>query len=108
MARQTQELLPISIGIEAARKRKETDSMGEIEVPANHYWGAQAEPSLIHFAIGDEHMPKQLYHAYGYIKKAAAQVNAAAGRVDRWRADAIPAPPAEGKGRQPGKEFLPF
>ena len=91
MARQTQELLPISIGIEAAGKRKETDSMGEIEVPANHYWGAQTERSLIHFAIGDDHMPKQLYHAYGYVKKAAAQVNAAAGRLDRWRADAIAA-----------------
>ena len=74
MARQAQELLPISIGIEAAGKRKETDSMGEIEVPANHYWGAQTERSLIHFAIGDDHMPKQLYHAYGYVKKAAAQV----------------------------------
>jgi fumarate hydratase class II len=46
---------------------------------------------LIHFAIGDDHMPKQLYHAYGYVKKAAAQVNAAAGRLARWRADAISA-----------------
>ena len=91
MARQTQDLRPIPIGIEAAGKRKETDSMGEIEVPANHYWGAQTERSLIHFAIGDDHMPKQLYHAYGYVKKAAAQVNAAAGRLDRWRADAIAA-----------------
>ena len=91
MARQAQELLPIPIGIEAAGKRKETDSMGEIEVTANHYWGAQTERSLIHFAIGDDHMPKQLYHAYGYVKKAAAQVNAAAGRIDRWRADAIAA-----------------
>ena len=91
MARQAQELLPIPIGIEAAGKRKETDSMGEIEVTANHYWGAQTERSLIHFAIGDDHTPKQLYHAYGYVKKAAAQVNAAAGRLDRWRADAIAA-----------------
>ena len=65
--------------------------MGEIEVPANHYWGAQTERSLIHFAIGDDHMPKQLYHAYGYVKKSAAQVNAAAGRLAGWRADAISA-----------------
>ena len=65
--------------------------MGEIEVPADHYWGAQTERSLIHFAIGDDHMPKRLYHAYGYVKKAAALVNAAAGRLDQRRADAITA-----------------
>src|SRR6202162_4667700 len=63
--------------------------MGEIEVPANHYWGAQTERSLIHFAIGDDHMPKQVYHAYGFVKKAAALVNAAGGRLQQWEADAI-------------------
>src|SRR3984885_14992813 len=83
------ELKQIPIGVRATGKRKETDSMGEIEVPADHYWGAQTERSLIHFAIGDDHMPKQVYHAYGYVKKAAAQVNAAAGRLDQWRAAAI-------------------
>ncbi len=83
------ELKHVPIGMGATGKRKETDSMGEIEVPADHYWGAQTERSLIHFAIGDDHMPKQVYHAYGYVKKAAAQVNAAAGRLDQWRADAI-------------------
>jgi fumarate hydratase class II len=83
------ELKSIPIGIQATGKRKETDSMGEIEVPANHYWGAQTERSLIHFAIGDDHMPKQVYHAYGYVKKAAALVNAAAGRLDQQRANAI-------------------
>jgi fumarate hydratase class II len=83
------ELKQIPIGLGAIGKRKETDSMGEVEVPADHYWGAQTERSLIHFAIGDDHMPKQVYHAYGYVKKAAAQVNAAAGRLDQWRADAI-------------------
>jgi fumarate hydratase class II len=79
----------LPIGIEATGKRQETDSMGEIEVPANHYWGAQTERSLIHFAIGDDHMPKQVYHAYGFVKKAAALVNAAAGRLQQWEADAI-------------------
>src|ERR1700724_1615582 len=69
--------------------RVESDSMGKIEVPANHYWGAQTERSLIHFAIGDDHMPKQVYHAYGFVKKAAALVNAAAGRLQQWEADAI-------------------
>jgi fumarate hydratase class II len=58
-------------------------------VRSNHYWGAQTERSLIHFAIGDDHMPKQVYHAYGYVKKAAALVNAAAGRLDQQRANAI-------------------
>ncbi|MBB5343305.1 class II fumarate hydratase [Tunturibacter empetritectus] len=83
------ELKQIPIGVDATGKRKETDSMGEVEVPADHYWGAQTERSLIHFAIGDDRMPKQVYHAYGYVKKAAALVNAAAGRLDRWQADAI-------------------
>ncbi len=86
---QIHELEHLPIGIEATGKRKETDSMGEIEVPANHYWGAQTERSLIHFAIGDDHMPKQVYHAYGFVKKAAALVNAAAGRLQQWEADAI-------------------
>ena len=85
------ELKSIPIGIQATGKRKETDSMGEIEVPADRYWGAQTQRSLIHFAIGDDHMPKQVYHAYGYVKKAAALVNAAAGRLDQRRPDAITA-----------------
>src|SRR5271155_3916847 len=83
------ELKQIPIGLGAIGKRKETDSMGEVEVPADHYWGAQTERSLIHFAIGDDHMPKQVYHAYGYVKKAAALVNSAAGRLDQRLADAI-------------------
>src|ERR1700722_9048691 len=88
----TQELYAlkqIPIGVDAKGKRRETDSMGEVEVPADHYWGAQTERSLVHFAIGDDRMPKQVYHAYGYVKKAAALVNAGAGRLDRWQADAI-------------------
>src|SRR5260370_42062091 len=63
--------------------------MGTIAVPADHYWGAQTQRSLIHFWIGDDHMPKAVYHAYGYVKKAAALVNAAAGRLEKWRAEAI-------------------
>src|ERR1700744_3645707 len=84
-----EELKQIPIGIDVTGKRKESDSMGEVEVPADHYWGAQTERSLIHFAIGDDHMPKQVYHAYGYVKKAAVEVNAAAGRIEQWKADAI-------------------
>jgi fumarate hydratase class II len=79
----------IPIGIQASGTRRETDSMGEIEVPADRYWGAQTQRSLIHFSIGDDRMPKSVYHAYGYVKKAAALVNAAAGRLPQWKADAI-------------------
>ena len=58
-------------------------------MPAEHYWGAQTERSLTHFSIGDDHMPEAVYHAYGYVKKAAALVNANAGRLDGDLADAI-------------------
>ncbi len=79
----------IPIGIDATGMRSETDSMGEIEVPADRYWGAQTQRSLVHFAIGDDRMPKRVYHAYGSVRKAAALVNAAAGRLPQWKADAI-------------------
>ncbi len=85
----TPALRDIPIGIDAEGQRRETDSMGAIEVPADRYWGAQTQRSLVHFSIGDDHMPKAVYHAYGYVKKAAALVNAAAGRLPRWKADAI-------------------
>src|SRR5215475_10717914 len=79
--------LPLGTG--ATGTRLESDSMGSIEVPAEHYWGAQTQRSLIHFSIGDDRMPKPVYHAYGYVKKAAALVNADAGRLDRALAEAI-------------------
>jgi fumarate hydratase class II len=77
------------IGIEASGQRHETDSMGGIDVPADRYWGAQTQRSLEHFSIGEDRMPKRVYHAYGYVKKAAALVNAAAGRLPQWKAAAI-------------------
>ena len=83
------ELRDLPIGIRATGTRRETDSMGEIEVPADRYWGAQTQRSLVHFSIGDDRMPKRVYHAYGYVKKAAALINAAAGRLPQWKADAI-------------------
>lgn len=86
---QTPILQDIPIGIDATGKRHETDSMGGIDVPADRYWGAQTERSLVHFSIGNDRMPKRVYHAYGYVKKAAALVNAAAGRLPQWKADAI-------------------
>lgn len=89
IAETNQTMLNIPIGIDATGFRHETDSMGGIDVPANRYWGAQTQRSLVHFSIGDDHMPKRVYHAYGYVKKAAALVNAAAGRLPSWKADAI-------------------
>jgi fumarate hydratase class II len=69
--------------------RLESDSMGTVEVPADHYWGAQTQRSLIHFSIGDDRMPKAIDHAYGYIKKAAAIVNFAEGRLPKDKADLV-------------------
>jgi len=86
---QPPKILDVPIGTGETGKRKETDSMGEIEVPAEHYWGAQTQRSLIHFPIGDDRMPKQVYHAYGYVKKAAAIVNAKEGLLPQWKADLI-------------------
>ena len=57
----------------------ETDSMGEIEVPANCYYGAQTARSLIHFDIGTETMPRELIRGMGILKKASAMVNAELG-----------------------------
>ena len=57
------------------RMRVESDSMGEIEVPADKYWGAQTERSLLHFNIGDDKMPREMIRALGILKKAAAAVN---------------------------------
>jgi fumarate hydratase class II len=83
------EILDIPIGIQADGQRKEFDSMGDVSVPANRYWGAQTQRSLHHFDIGNDLMPKAVYHAYGYVKKACALVNASAGRLPDWKRDAI-------------------
>jgi fumarate hydratase class II len=61
--------------------RIEGDSMGEIEVPADKYWGAQTERSLLHFNIGDDKMPREMIRALGILKKAAALVNADLGKL---------------------------
>ncbi len=88
-ARSATTVRDLPIGIQASGTRQESDSMGTIEVPAEHYWGAQTQRSLIHFSIGDDHMPKAVYHAYGYVKKAAAMVNAEAGKLPKDKADLI-------------------
>jgi len=82
-------ILDLPIGLDATGMRKEFDSLGDVEVPADHYWGAQTQRSLQHFNIGHDRMPKEVYHAYGYVKKAAAIVNTAAGRLPGWKGELI-------------------
>ena len=79
----------IPIGIDTHGGRREFDSMGDVQVPADRYWGAQTQRSLHHFSIGNDRMPKEVYHAYGTVKKACALVNQAEGRLPKWKADAI-------------------
>lgn len=69
--------------------RLESDSMGEVKVPSNRYFGAQTERSLKHFSIGKDLMPIEVIHAFGYLKKAAALVNRKMGHLDEKRADWI-------------------
>jgi len=69
--------------------RVEKDSMGEIEVPSNVYWGAQSARSLIHFEIGWEKMPREIIKAMGILKKASAIVNAELGKLPAEKAELI-------------------
>ena len=62
--------------------RKETDSLGEVDVPADKLWGAQTQRSLEHFSIGKDLMPREMITAYAILKKAAANANHAGGRLD--------------------------
>ncbi|HYK96598.1 MAG TPA: class II fumarate hydratase [Candidatus Dormibacteraeota bacterium] len=71
--------------------RRETDSMGAIEVPADHYWAAQTQRSLHHFAIGRDRMPDRIIRAFGLLKLAAADVNASLGLLTREQHDFISA-----------------
>lgn len=82
-------ILDLPIGTGALGTRTESDSMGSIEVPAEHYWGAQTERSLLHFSIGYDRMPIGVNRAYGYVKKAAAIVNASYGLLPEWKAEVI-------------------
>ena len=69
--------------------RKEKDSMGEVEVPEEKYYGAQTQRSVNNFKIGGERFQREFIRAYGIIKKAAAKVNASAGKLDKKIANAI-------------------
>ncbi len=69
--------------------RIESDTMGQIEVPADRYWGAQTQRSLQNFKIGTERMPRSIIRALGIVKHASASANEALGKLDAERADAI-------------------
>ncbi len=74
----------------ASQSRTETDSFGPIEVPGDSYWGAQTERSVANFPFGErERMPAEIVHALGYVKQAAARVNARIGKLDPDIAEAI-------------------
>jgi fumarate hydratase, class II len=62
--------------------RRETDSLGVVEVPADKLWGAQTQRSLEHFSIGQDLIPREMITAYSTLKKAAANANHAGGRLD--------------------------
>ena len=82
-------ILDLPIGLKASGQRKEFDSLGTVMVPANRYWGAQTQRSLIHFNIGNDRMPHEVYHAYGTVKKAAAIVNTRHRRLPSWKGKLI-------------------
>ena len=76
--------------------RTETDSFGPIEVPGDSYWGAQTERSIENFPFGErERMPAEIVHALGFVKQAAARVNARIGGLDPQIAEAIQQAAAE-------------
>jgi fumarate hydratase class II len=69
--------------------RKETDSLGEVDVPADKLWGAQTQRSLEHFSIGTDLIPREMITAYAILKKGAANANFAGKRLDQKRHDLI-------------------
>jgi fumarate hydratase, class II len=69
--------------------RKETDSLGEVDVPADKLWGAQTQRSLEHFSIGTDLIPREMITAYAILKKGAANANFAGKRLDDKRHDLI-------------------
>src|SRR5215469_11758817 len=69
--------------------RTETDTFGPIEVPADHYWGAQTQRSLQNFAIGWEKQPLPIVRALGIVKRACAETNMAMGKLDPAEGAAI-------------------
>lgn len=82
-------ILTLPIGITALSGRLESDSLGQVEVPGDRYWGAQTQRALVQLGIGEELMPREVWRAYGVVKKAAALVNAEMSLLPRWMGDLI-------------------
>ncbi|MCB1313222.1 MAG: class II fumarate hydratase, partial [Sedimentitalea sp.] len=72
-----------------SQTRTETDSFGPLDVPADKYWGAQTQRSILNFPIGWEKQPVAIVRALGVIKKACAQANMELGKLDERRGKAI-------------------
>ena len=87
--------------------RTETNSFGPIDVPADRYWGAQAQRSLGNFKIGWEKQPLAVVRALGIVKRAAAETNMELGRLDPKLGEAIVASRAGGHRRPPRRAFPP-
>src|SRR5262249_14210051 len=71
-----------SLNMRMSAVRKEFDSLGEVDVPADRLWGAQTQRSLEHFSIGHDLIPREMITAYATLKKAAANANHTGGRLD--------------------------
>ncbi len=69
--------------------RIESDSMGQVEVPADRYWGAQTQRSLQNFKIGGQRFGRPVIRAFGIVKKAAALTNHDLGKLDAAKAELI-------------------
>jgi fumarate hydratase, class II len=76
-------------GMSGDATRRETDSLGEVEVPIDRYWGAQTQRSLHHFSIGDDRMPKAVIRGMAVLKKAAALTNQDLGKLPAEEAKLI-------------------
>jgi fumarate hydratase, class II len=81
--------------VQAAASRMESDTMGQIEVRSDRYWGAQTQRSLKYFAIGEDTMPPVLIRAFGLLKRAAAETNRDLGLLKSELADLIVAAASE-------------
>ena len=77
------------MGVRNMEYRIEHDSMGEMQVPADKYWGAQTQRSYQNFRIGTEKMPKEVITAFAYLKKAAAMANFRLGKLSEEKLNAI-------------------
>jgi len=78
-------VMSVTGDLKAAVVRKETDSLGEVDVPADKLWGAQTQRSLEHFSIGHDLIPREMIAAYATLKKGAANANHSGRRLDDKR-----------------------